>query len=195
MGVVRLSNAGIRDFQKTDSFLAGNTAFSLSAEDFLEEVVLTSATSSVTFDNLDTYSDYEHLQIRSVAAGSGSNFDEITLTFNGDTSSTYKNHYLFGNGSSVSSGNTTDRRIASITSSTSSIDIFGAAVIDILDFSSSAKNTTVRAVSGYEAAAQDRIFLRSLLYVNTDAVTSILIENNDSTNFQVGSRFSLYGAK
>ena len=198
MGVVRLSNAGIRDFQKVDNFLAGNTAFSPDDEDFLEEVVLTSAASSVTFDNLDTYSDYKHLQIRIVARSDRPSFndDPIKMVFNADTGANYAWHRILGNGSTVTSSaapSNSSLEMISVPAATSATDSFGASVIDILDFSDSSKNTTSRALTGMTDGTF--ITLTSGLYNNTLPVTSIRLETTTANNYVSGSRFSLYGAK
>ena len=67
MGVVKLSTAGIRNYSKTSDFLSGNAPLSLGSFDLLETTTLSTSASSVTFSGLGAYSDYKHLQIRSVA--------------------------------------------------------------------------------------------------------------------------------
>jgi len=196
MGVVRLSNAGIRDFQKVDNFLAGNTAFEPDDEDFLEEVVLTSSASSVTFDNLDTYSDYKHLQIRATLRGDvGFDFTFVDLQFNNDTTSSYAYHRLRGQSGSVISNASTGRSNAPfgyLAGSSATANVYSSVVCDILDFSSSSKNTTIRALTGFDNTS---VALFSGGFFKTGAVTEIDIIPDGGTNFVTGSRFSLYGSK
>jgi hypothetical protein len=163
----------------------------------LESTVLGSSTSSVTFASLGTYaSTYEHLQIRAlVQTDRGAVGDEISMRFNGISTSSYAKHRLGGNGSAVSA-----RALASQTSieiefmaGGSQSTNFGALVIDILDPFSSSKNTTIRALHGN--ANQAWIGLTSGLFNNTASITSIEFDQLNASNFTTGSRFSLYGIK
>jgi hypothetical protein len=169
-----------------------------SSYDLLETTVLSSSASSVTFSSLGSYSAYKHLQIRTANRTDRSGFasDDIALQMNADTGANYRNHGLYGDGSSVASFDAaaSEIRIGLTSGVTETANIFGAFVIDILDFASSSKNTTIRALSGKEGSG-DYIALTSGLWINTAAVTSILIKPRNATNFIAGSRFSLYGVK
>ena len=163
------------------------------AFDLLETVSLTSSVSSVTFSGLDAYTDYKHLQIRAVPL-SGS-FDGITFRLNSDsTSANYKAHFLQGDGSTVGSfsadGNAGFRNFGATGNSNTTY----AHVIDILDFSNTSKNTTVRALQGAAGSTIDVIVLRSGVYLQTSAISSLNFIHQSST-FIAGSRFSLYGVK
>lgn len=165
------------------------------AYDLLQTTVLSSSASSVTFSSLGSYSDYKHLQIRMTARSTGNGNPEIQL--NGVTTTTYKDHRLFGNGSSVISDvpgtGTAISVFAAATRSSSTANAFGAAIIDILDFSNSSKNTTIRALSG-NYGALTLVELASGVFLSTAAVTSITMKLNTDT-YASGSRFSLYGIK
>jgi len=171
------------------------------AYDLLETTELTSSASSVSFTGLDSYTDYKHLQIRMTARSTraGENIDGVGLQFNSDTGSNYADHYLRGNGSTVSSSadsNQTDITLLHLPAANNSADIFGAMVIDILDFSSASKNTTTKTFSGVNGAAEF-VYLQSGLYVNTAAITSLnmFCLFGTSPEFGTNSRFSLYGIK
>jgi hypothetical protein len=167
------------------------------AFDLLETTTLTSSASSVTFSGLGAYSDYKHLQIRSVARDSGVTTNVWTkLVFNNDTSANYTAHLLYGDGSAVTSDGYTGFTWAgaAMHPGASNTNAWGGAVIDILDFSSSNKNKTVRGLSGWEGSAIDRIMLASGLWLSTSAITQIAIVSGH-TSFLAGSRFSLYGVK
>jgi hypothetical protein len=169
------------------------------AYDLLETQVLASSAASVTFTGLGAYSDYQHLQIRLVGATDA--YSGFGLRFNGDTGANYASHRLYGNGGSVgSSASTSSTRIIAVnglpdeTRDTS--NIFGAAVIDILDFSNSSKNTTTRNLAGNGVYTDYQLIgLFSGLWNNTNAVTSINLFDPSAGNFVTGSRFSLYGIK
>ena len=181
------------------SMLAGNDAYfpEFESDDFLEEVVLSTTASSVTFTGLGAYSDYKHLQIRQVSKDgrAGQTTSRFYIRFNG-VSSDYKSHVLQGSYSAVSSGigSATNRIIVDATTGGNGGDAFGVSVIDILDPHSSSKNTTIRALGGMVAGGYEPVFLLSGLWQNTAALTSITI-GSDFSSFVAGSRFSLYGSK
>lgn len=183
-----------------NSFSAGGGA----AGDYelISTTVLGSATSSVTFSGLGTSAAaYKHLQLRITAQStfsSGSARAGINVTFNSDTANNYSWHGLFGDGSTVgsqASTTTSSLVIADIPFLASSNSVFGAIVADILDFSSTSKNKTVRSLGGHSGSgATNHIDLSSGAWYSTSAVTSITLKPI-TYNFITGSRFSLYGLK
>jgi hypothetical protein len=199
MGVVKLSTAGIRNYSKTSDFLSGNLPLSLGAFDLLETTTLSTSASSVTFSGLGAYSDYKHLQIRAVTRTSrtAGTTDILRLQVNSDTGSNYAQHALMTNALAVfsfASSSATSVRIGNQTSNSDTANTYAAHVIDLLDFSSSTKNSTFRGFSGYSSAAPF-LSLNSGLYNNTAAVTSVNFFNNYGDNFLAGTRFSLIGVK
>jgi hypothetical protein len=194
MGIKSLSNSsGIVNFQKHQSMLAG---IELNKFHHLETVRLASTTATVTFTNLDQYSDYQHLQLRMlVRTDRGASNDQLSTVFNNDTSASYSYHELQGAGSTPYSTASTGlsavvfREIETTTAGYA--NSFNAIVADILDFSDTSKNTTVKAFSG--TAGRIRIMLSSYGYFKTDAITEIDLD--PLGNFVSGCRFSLYGLK
>ena len=178
--------------------VAGAGAGGGAAYDLLETTLISSNTASVTFSSLGSYSNYKHLQLRIVAR------DDTTeqtwaMQLNGDTGSNYARHALRGNGSSVSSFNTTSATQMSIlyfaSGGNAGANIFGSAIVDILDFSNTSKNTTVRSFTGVAGGPNNGIYLYSGLWNNTSAVTSITVKPFTTGNFVSGTRLSLYGIK
>ena len=167
------------------------------AYDLLETQILTSSAASVTFTGLGSYTDYKHLQIRATSRqDTAVSIARHYITFNGDTGSNYAIHQLYGNGSSVGSSATAPYpRIQwygdSVGTSTAT-NVFAASIIDILNFSDTSKNTTVRCLMG--VANPNQINFASGLWNSTNAVTSIDIAGQGA-NLVAGSRFSLYGVK
>ena len=163
--------------------------------ELISTTVLSSDTADITFDNLGNYSStYKHLQIRYVARSSRSaTDDDMKLNFNTNTSNYYR-HELYGTGSDVASGSNSEAyfRIGHMTANNSTANAFGAGIIDILDFSSTSKNTTARSLSG--GTDLNRIKLTSGGWFNTAAITSIKLGPANG-NFKTGSRISLYGIK
>jgi hypothetical protein len=156
--------------------------------------------SSIDFTSIP--STYKHLQIRGITKLAGATSDDnILARFNGNaTSGNYGSHYLFGNGNSGSSA----QAGASVTSQTSMFvgrttgantasGIFGAAVIDVLDYQNTNKNKVVRNLSGHDYNGSGMIWFESGFWLSTAAITSISIFAN--SNFSQHSSFALYGIK
>ena len=166
------------------------------AYDLLETQVLTSSASSVTFTGLGSYSDYKHLQIRAVARDTRATTQSSgRITINSDTGANYAFHNLKGDGSSVTSsglGSFNYLPTVTIPAANFTANAFGAFVLDLLDFSSTSKNKTLRALGG-RAGSSNQIQLDSGLWVSTSAVTALTIAA--FTGYAIGSRFSLYGVK
>ena len=181
--------------------VAGAGAAGGGAYDLLETTLVGTNTASVTFSNLNNYSSYKHLQIRAVMKGSGSSVYDGFMRFNSVTSG-YAYHTLAGSGFSVTSQANTNQDsmgLGSFPGDNAQIpsEAFGVAVIDILDFSSSSKNKTIRSLSGW-AGNNDvvgPIRLVSGFLNSTSAITSITLGVSTSTNIRYDSRISLYGIK
>ena len=169
--------------------------------DLLETEILTGSQASVTFSSLNsTYgADYQHLQVRftsritETVGGAGTFYVNV----NGDTGSNYARHNLRGDGSSVlsyalTSSSTPD--IGFTAGAESAANIFSAGVIDILDPFETTKYTTMRSASGL-ASGYKEVWLGSVLWMNTAALTSISFETYGVWEFVTGSRFSLYGLR
>jgi hypothetical protein len=148
-------------------------------------------TSTITFSSIP--STYTHLQIRGLSLNS-SNVDYV-LRYNGDSGSNYRGHVLYGDGSSIFSANTfggtyTGNDIAFNSGTTYPV----AFVTDILDYTNTNKNTTLRGLYGTDANGSGQMAFISGLWMNTAAVTSITITATTGT-FSQYSSFALYGIK
>ena len=181
-------------------FWAASGGGAAAAYDLLETQVLASSAASVTFTGLDTLAaGYQHLQIRVTARTNlaASTSDILAMRFNSDSGSNYAHHQLQGNGSTVTSGNSTSTSYIysmQLPGNSSTANAFTAGVLDILDFSSASKNSTTRSLSG-KAESANHIALRSGLWINTAAVTAIELYTFLGGSLVTGSRFSLYGIK
>jgi hypothetical protein len=154
------------------------------------------ALSSVTFSGIPT--GYKHLQLRYVSRGSiSATFTNVNVRFNGDTGNNYITHWLDGNGTSASgenSGTTSLIYLGVGTGANANASVFGAGVFDFLDYASTNKNKTCRALAGEDNNGSGFLGLISGLWVNTSAVTTIDIFPNSGT-FSQYSQFALYGIK
>ena len=166
------------------------------AFDLLETTVLSSSQSEIVFSNIPQ--NYKHLQVRYLLRSDAAttNLGNIGLTFNSDTGNNYSTHTLNGTGSSVtSSAETSAARINirdTIAGNSNTSGIFGSGVIDILDYSATTKNSTIRALAGGLGVETD-ILLASGAWYNTNAITSLRIVDLSAANFVAGSRVSIYG--
>jgi hypothetical protein len=151
-------------------------------------------TSSITFTDGGAWADYKHLQIRALvkSANSGSSFDVVGMTINSNNLT--KNHYLYANGSSALAGVGGTNSVINVPTS-GYTSVFAGAVIDILDFSSTTKNKTIRTLSGVDTNGAGELVLYSNLYaVNTNAITSLTFSIS-GVNIAEFSSFALYGIK
>jgi len=168
--------------------------------ELISSTILGSNTDNITFSSIPQT--YKHLQIRAtprLATSAGTGAFSLDIRLNGNTSSVYSYHDLTGNASSVVSGGASSqnqiRFEASIPANSQSTGIFGAAIIDILDYASTSKYKTLRGLTGY-AGSSARVGIKSGSYQATTAVTSIVLFDYDyGGGYLTGSRFSLYGIK
>ena len=148
--------------------------------------------SGISFTSIP--STYTHLQVRGIWAHSASNVAAV-IGFNSATTS-YTQHLLSGNGSSVSVGaNTTSDGITGIGCTISvGANNFGSSVIDILDYKNTNKNKVARVLAGQNVNGDGIIRMYSGMWVSTNAISSIEITPNSST-FNQYTQWALYGIK
>jgi len=142
---------------------------------------------------------YKHLQVRyTVLMPSGGEGAAAFMRLNSDNGSTgnYAYHYLRGNGSAVSSGNATSAGYMSFANPVTGIDssIWNIGVIDLLDYKSTTKNKTMRALTGMAGpfTSNRDIEIASGLWQSTAAITTIVLRFSGFAPTSA-SRFSLYG--
>jgi hypothetical protein len=141
---------------------------------------------------------YTHLQIRCIARSDYANSGYGTIRFNSDSGSNYNAHYLYSNGSSANAsamGQYTGIDFLGLSQSGS--NIFGAGVIDILDYANTNKYKVVRSlVGGDDNSTNGRIALNSGLWMSTSAITGVtILSGGGGSTFQQYSQFALYGIK
>jgi hypothetical protein len=156
-------------------------------------VTASGSATTITFSSIP--STYQHLQVRGVGSSTSSGGYSV-LNINGDTGSNYKQHWLQGDGSGTGSG---------VGSSATSIDLYSTAsnaasiqaafVIDILDYTSTNKNKTIRSLAGVDKNGSGTIDLDSGLYFATPAAITSLTFTINAGNWRNTSQFALYGIK
>jgi hypothetical protein len=146
----------------------------------------------VTFNDIPQT--YKHLQIRTNARAASAT--DFRIRVNSDNGSNYSRHLFYGNGSSAAVGYVINDIKGNIGTLPSATSIVSAYIIDILDYTNTNKYKTIRTFGGYDTngSADELVNLYSSLWMNTDAITSI-ITFGQSANIAQYSRFSLYGIK
>jgi hypothetical protein len=103
-----------------------------------------------------------------------------------------------GNGSSASAAaSNSNNEIINAIGSSSSANVYGINIVDILDYANTSKYKTVRNLLGQDNNGSGIVQLTSGLWSNTAAITSIALVADPTyiTNWTTASRFSLYGIK
>ena len=168
------------------------------AYDALSTVTVPSGgVASITFAGIPQ--GYKHLQLRVLSRLDYANWwASLSMRFNGDSANNYSYHDLFGQGSSASAQNAASQNkmyIGWAAGTTTSSNVFGAIVTDVLDYASTAKNKTVRSLTGVDGNGGGIVSLESNAWYSTNPVTSISIIPNSGTTFQEYSQFTLYGIR
>lgn len=161
-----------------------------SFESIATQTVGSSGASTITFDNIPNT--YSHLQLRMIARGPSTNY--VTMRFNNDSGNNYAGHFLYANGSSVSTASpaTSTTLLLPSRAYSATANYFGAAVTDILDYASTNKNKTMRSLTGDDESPL--IMFITGLWMSTSAVTRIDLITQ-AGNFSQYSQFALYGIK
>ena len=175
---------------------SGGAAAAANSYESIATVTSSGGVSSLSFTSIP--STYYALQIRasnlqSENGTTGSYGFNIQL--NSDTGANYAAHSLTGDGATAGAGSSvsgTSMLLGRYTRNSETAK--GVAVIDILDYSSTNKNKTLRSLSGCDMNGAGFIYgSASGLWMNTSAVTSIQFTGNG--NWKTGSTFALYGIK
>ncbi len=178
-------------------FAVAGAAAAAGAFDLLTTTILTSDTSTVTFSNINNYTAYKHLQIRAVIQDTNASILKITLNNTSAGVTTYATHKLLGDGTSVAAQNSSASdhiNLTALPARGNQAETFMAWNIDLLDFSNTSRNKTLRIFGGFAETSNNRIGLFSGLWASTAAVTAITLTPT-SGSFASTSRFSLYGIK
>ena len=151
----------------------------------------------ITFSSIPAT--YTHLQIRGIARTANAvTYGGLRLQVgNGsiDTGSNYNAHDLYGDGSTVTASgviNNTNIYAGAITSASLGSNIFGVAVIDILDYKNTNKFKTSRSLSGGDGNGSGYPTFSSGAWRSTSAITTVKLFAT-SGNFVQYSTFALYG--
>ncbi len=151
-------------------------------------------------------STYKHLQIRGIGRASTSqsaSFNaDMFMRLNSDTGANYARHRLLGESLTVSANALTSATqiswSAALPRSTSASNIFGAFVIDILDYADTNKYKTLRFFGGADLNGGGAVGFQSGLWMSTSAVSSMTFTFETDSNPNPSAQYSqiaLYGIK
>jgi hypothetical protein len=157
--------------------------------------------STISFTSIP--STYKHLQVRYNARAGRANDATGYMWLQVNTVFGDRYHVLNGNGSAANALGAVPAfdsgQFLNAPGTSAAANIFGAGVIDFLDYGSTTKNKTIRALSGVDCNGSGYIGLSSYLYgAATTAISSITIGSVDSNVgalLQQHSHFALYGIK
>ena len=190
---------GIWTLEKQRTFVMGDNFPSAGQFQSISTVTVgAGGASTITFSAIPQT--YKHLQIRSFArniTGGGVEDTQAAMRFNGDSGANYTYHLVNGNGSAISTSggvSQTNATAGFVAGSSAPADCFSVAVCDILDYTNTNKYKVVRLLGGDDYNdANGNVYLWSNLWLNTSAITQIVITN--SNNYAQYSSFALYGIK
>ncbi len=175
----------------------GVAAATNSYESIATVTVGSGGSSSIDFTSIP--STFKNLEVRAIMRTSRVNAgDAVYVRFNSVSSAAYSGHRLEGNGSSASStgaANETSITLNRVSAANDAANVFGAAVVQVLDYANTNKNKTLRALVGYETNSDGVIGFDSGAWYNTSAITSLSILPLNASGFVQYSSFALYGIK
>lgn len=166
---------------------------------FIASVTASGGETSLSFTSIP--STYKHLQVRVIYRDTASAVGAATATvnFNNDSGANYAFHQVRGNGSTVNAFSYTSRNNMSMQDfgilAGSGTNIFGAGIMDIVDYASTSKYKTAKMFGGQNANSSSTSYEMSIssgVWMSTSAITSMTF-GAGYTAFAAGSTFSLYG--
>jgi hypothetical protein len=171
------------------SFAASTTSY----ESIATTTVGAGGSATVTFSSIP--STYKHLQIRGFGRNTTATAN-MGLRFNSDSGTTnYRSHYLYGDGAAGAGDYGSGASWLYLGSAPSTANTFAGVVIDVLDYTSTAKNKTIRALHGYDLNGSGVVQLISGLWMNSASAVSSIDLVMGANNYAQYSSFALYGIK
>ena len=176
------------------SMLAGNPALQLPGDfESIATASVTSNTSTVTFSNIPQT--FTHLQLRYMSKQSAGTAYFVRAQYNGNTTAAnYSYHIVNATGSAVTVGAGASEGYNYYPRQASLSNSFGVGIVDILDYTNTNKNTTIKGLGGGDDNGSGNIDFLSGGFYQTTAITSIDL-TMAAGQFAPYSHFALYGIK
>ena len=172
-----------------------------SGYDALATVTLASSASTVTFAGIP--SGYKHLEIRGIARGTrNGTYDRVDFRFNGDSGSNYSRHLILSDWGVNTPGSYsyTNQNIlvaAYVAGATTVANTFGGFVVSVMDYASTTKYKTTRAIGGAtNNGSGSYVSMTSGAYMSLNPINSITVGPiEEGSNLAAYSTIALYGVK
>jgi hypothetical protein len=153
------------------------------------------AGTTINFSNIPQT--FTHLQLRIYMRTTyGATNENLFLRFN-NAGYSFSGHGFVGTGASAVGSNYTGVSFMdanAMATNAYTTGIFGCYIIDILDYTNTNKNKTVKFLGGFDANGSGSISLNSGLLPTNDAITAInQIAGTATAGFVTGTRADLYG--
>ncbi len=165
--------------------------------------VLGTAAASISFSSIPNT--YKHLAIRLVSRNDNGGVTQslAIMRFNSDSGTNYSDHRIEANASGTVAITAVASRaylpLSRVEGSAADTNAFAVSVAEILDYTNTNKNKTMRAMQASinSTASTNGSFngLMSGVWLNTAAITGITISDASGYNFAAGTRATLYGIK
>lgn len=169
------------------SYAGGNTSYHSIA-------TLSGTGSSGTISFTSIPSSYKHLQFRIYSLSTGA-ADWVFTTLNNDTTAAnYRQHRLWATGSGVFSQSNSGSAAIMYNFIGGSTTQPSTGVIDILDYTDTNKNKTMRTLFGWDTNGGGELDLISGLYMASPAINRVdfILQ---SSSFATSTRIALYGIR
>lgn len=192
---VYASNAsGNSSASQSSNTVVTTTAYQTSFSSIATITVGSGGASNITFSSIPQT--YTHLQIRLFVRPTSSSNGPVFMQLNSDTGTNYSRHAFRADGGTVySSGSTSQTSMYfngyNVYSAGSSYPT--VTIIDILDYTNTNKNKTVKAIAGLDNNGAGEVGLYSGAWFNTNAINSIKLFDN--VNYGQYTQAALYGIK
>jgi hypothetical protein len=192
--IYKMSNAGgFKSLNRYYDMLAGNTVWNPWEPDGAFDALATvtvpaTAVASITFAGIPNT--YKHLQIRAMYKCSTT--DNPYMRVNGDSSSIYSWHHLYGDGASAASNGNSSQSFTYFGYSQNTTNP-NVGVVDILDYANVSKNKTFRILAGQDNNGSGEVALWSGSYQSLSAINSVTFTTGGT--FTQYSQFTLYGVR
>ena len=153
--------------------------------------------SSIEFTSIP--STFTHLQIRAISRDArATTLNSLVMQVNNDTSATYSYHSIIASDSPIGTdgaGSSTSTDYLVNTGANATAGMFAASIWDIMDYSNTNKNKTIRMFGGVDLNSIGRLNFTSAGWFNTNAITSLKFFSSANPNFVQYTQFALYGIK
>jgi hypothetical protein len=157
---------------------------------------VTAASAQLTFSNIPQT--FTHLQARITGRdASTTTSNPVFVQYNGFGGTYPIYHGLSGNGATASSsyGQSVLIALPSLPGASATANIVGSVIVDILDYTSTTKYKTTRAIGGCDLNGSGVVSLQSGFLDSTSAITSLTFGGsfNSPYAFATSTRVDLYG--